>query len=220
TLILKLFMENPTPNNNETESEIRNKAAQTASEEAAKKEKKKESWWDVLKFALITLVIVIPVRLYIAQPFIVSGDSMYPTFHDGEYLIVDELSYNFRPIERGDVVIFHYPVDPSKYFIKRVIGLPGETVTVTGGKVFISSSTTDQFKLSEPYLKQITAKDTNTKIGPDEYFVMGDNRSVSFDSRYWGPVAKKLVRGRAIFRLFPPTKLAYFPGEYHNYIIK
>jgi signal peptidase I len=179
--------------------------------------KKEESWWDVIKFALITLAIVIPVRLYIAQPFIVSGDSMYPTFHNGEYLIVDELSYDFNLPARGDVVIFRFPEDPSKYFIKRIIGLPGETVTVAAGKVYITGAAGKKELLDEPYLKQQTIKDGSRKVGPDEYFVMGDNRLVSYDSRYWGPVNKKFLRGRAFLRLFPPTKLGYLPGEYNDY---
>lgn len=181
-----------------------------------KKVKKEESWWDIARFALITLAVIIPLRMYVAQPFIVSGESMFPTFHDKEYLIVDELSYQFNDPARGDVVIFRYPVEPSKFFIKRIIGLPGETVTVSNGKVYI---TTDGKKteLSEPYLKQQTFKDTVTKLEEEQYFVMGDNRSVSFDSRYWGPVNIKFIRGRALVRLFPPNQISYLPGEFNNY---
>lgn len=183
-----------------------------------KKSKKEESWWDIIRFALITLAIIIPVRMYIAQPFIVSGESMFPTFHDKEYLIVDELSYRFHNPARGDVVIFRYPEDPSKFFIKRIIGLPGETVTVSNGKVFITA-TDQKTELNEPYLKQATFKDTVTKLATDQYFVMGDNRAVSFDSRYWGPVNIKFMRGRALVRLFPPTVISYLPGEFSNYQI-
>lgn len=179
--------------------------------------KKEESWWDVIKFALITLVIIIPIRWYIAQPFIVSGDSMYPTFHNGEYLIIDELSYNFHTPVRGDVIIFRFPEDPSKYFIKRVIGLPGETVTVLGGKVYITNQNGVRFLLNEPYLSQITNKATSTVVGPDEYFVMGDNRLVSYDSRYWGSVPTKDLRGRAWLRLFPFNKISLWPGLFHSY---
>ena len=181
-----------------------------------KKPKKEESWWDIIRFALITLAIIIPVRMYIAQPFIVSGESMFPTFHDKEYLIVDELSYRFGGPTRGDVVIFRYPEDPSKFFIKRIIGLPGEIVSVNSGKVYIIKDD-KQTELVEPYLKQQTFKDTVTKLGTEEYFVMGDNRSVSFDSRYWGPVNIKFMRGRALFRLFPPSKISYLPGEFNGY---
>lgn len=176
-----------------------------------------DSWWDVVKFALITLIIIIPIRLYVAQPFIVSGDSMFPTFHNGEYLIVDELSYDFKSPARGDVIIFRFPEDPSKYFIKRVIGLPGETVTVSGGHVYVTTADGQRLTLTESYLKQPTNKPVVTKVPAGQYFVMGDNRLVSYDSRYWGPVEMKYIRGRALVRLFPPNLISLFPGEYHNY---
>jgi len=178
--------------------------------------KKEESWWDIIKFAVITLAIIIPIRMYVAQPFIVSGESMFPTFHDKEYLIVDEISYAFHTPARGDVVIFHYPDDPSKFFIKRIIGLPGETVTINNGEVYITKNG-KKTELIEPYLKQQTFKNVTTKLETDQYFAMGDNRAVSFDSRYWGPLNIKFIRGRALFRLFPPTKLSYLPGGFSDY---
>lgn len=181
-----------------------------------KKVKKEESWWDIIRFALITLAIIIPIRMYVAQPFIVSGESMFPTFHNNEYLIVDEFSYHFHDPARGDVVIFRYPNDPSKFFIKRVLGLPGETVTVSAGKVYITKDG-KQTEINEPYLKQQTFKNTVTKLDEDQYFVMGDNRAVSFDSRYWGPVNIKFIRGKALVRLFPPNKISYLPGSFSDY---
>src|SRR3989344_361805 len=96
----------------------------------AEKPRQKSGWWEIVRFVLVTLIIVVPIRTYVAQPFIVSGLSMVPSFDDGEYLIIDELSYLFRPPERGEVIVFRYPQDPSKFFIKRVINLPGETVTI------------------------------------------------------------------------------------------
>ena len=87
-----------------------------------KKEEKKQSAWDLIRFAILAVIIVIPIRIFIAQPFIVSGSSMYPTFQNGDYLIVDELAYSIGNPQRYDVVVFHYPLDPSKFFIKRVIG--------------------------------------------------------------------------------------------------
>jgi len=190
------------------------KAAAAKGPNASKKE---ETWWDVIKFALITLVIIVPVRLYIAQPFIVSGDSMFPTFHNGEYLVVDELSYKFHPPVRGDVVIFKFPEDPSKYFIKRIIGLPGETVTIYGGKVYVKTSDGKQTAIAEPYLSQPTNKSTTTVLTKDQYFTMGDNRPVSYDSRYWGPVDIKHIRGRALLRLFPFNEISYLPGAFSDY---
>lgn len=180
------------------------------------KVKNKESWWDIVKFALITLAIIIPFRMYIAQPFIVSGESMFPTFHDKEYLIVDELSYRFHDPARGDVVVFRYPDDPSKFFIKRIIGLPGETVTVSNGKVYIKKDG-EQTELAEPYLKVQTLKNVTTTLAEEQYFVMGDNRMVSFDSRYWGPLNIKFINGRALVRLFPPSAISYLPGHFNDY---
>lgn len=168
-------------------------------------------WKELVKLALISILIVIPFRLYIAQPFIVDGASMDPTFETGDYLIVDEISYRFKTPERGSVLIFKYPRDPRKSFIKRVIGLPGETVSISEGQVkIINTEHPKGFILEEPYIK-ISKKDTLvTSLDKDEYFVMGDNRLSSADSRLWGPVPKDNLVGRPIIRFFPP---ALFPGD-------
>lgn len=143
--------------------------------------------WEIIKFGVIVLVIVMPIRLYIAQPFIVSGDSMIPTFNSGDYLIIDEFTYNFiREPEKGEVVVFRYPLDHSKFFIKRIIGLPGEELIID---------------------------DQKWKMGENEYFVVGDNVNFSLDSRVWGPLSKEDLTGRALLRLWPPTALAYMPGK-------
>jgi signal peptidase I len=98
--------------------------------------------WETIKFIILAAIIVIPIRLFVFQPFIVSGESMYPTFHNGDYLIVDELSYRFHEPRRGDVIVFRYPNDPKRFFIKRVIGLPGETLIFKDRAVYLKS--TDQ----------------------------------------------------------------------------
>jgi len=165
-------------------------------------------------FLIIALAIALPFRFFIAQPFIVSGSSMEPTFLDKEYLVVDEITYRFQPPQRGDVVIFKYPLDTSKYFIKRIVGLPGEHVVVEGNRVIIYNKENPQgFELSEPYIKYPSSKTSNTALKDDEYFTMGDNRDKSLDSRYWGPMPKKDLVGRAILRLFPPSKIGIFPGK-------
>ncbi len=182
---------------------------------------KKESIWDVVRFGIIALLIVIPIRTWVAQPFIVSGTSMVPTFHDGEYLIVDELSYHVGEPARGDVVIFHYPKDTTKYFIKRVIGLPNETVEVKGDTTIVikNNEHPDGFTLSEPYVTNVMHNQiAQTKVlGPDEYYVMGDNRPASSDSRIWGSVKKDLIVGRAFLRLFPIKEISALPGSYDGY---
>lgn len=179
---------------------------------------KKENFFkEIVKFTLIALAIVIPIRAYVAQPFIVSGASMDPTFATGQYLIVDQLSYHFEDPKRGEVIIFRYPRDTETFFIKRIIGLPGETISVDNGKVtIINTEKPDGFLLDEAaYItKDHKTSDTFTlTLGHDEYFVMGDNRPQSSDSRAWGPLEDKYIVGRPFARLLPLTKISVFPGR-------
>jgi len=170
---------------------------------------------ELLKFILLAVVIVVPVRLWVAQPFIVSGASMEPTFDSGQYLIIDELTYHFAEPERGDVIIFRYPRNPSEFFIKRVIGLPGETVEVTPGSVAVVKQEGITETFIEPYLVNRGNVGTVTMaLGPDEYFVMGDNRPNSSDSRSWGAVPRQNIIGRALMRLLPPSSIAFLPGNF------
>ncbi|MBI2005115.1 signal peptidase I [Patescibacteria group bacterium] len=170
---------------------------------------------ELLKFALIAVVIVVPVRLYVAQPFIVSGASMEPTFDNGQYLIVDELSYRLEDPSRGDVIIFRPPGQSNgTYFIKRVIGLPGETVRITDSAVSITSIDGIRTELDEWYIKNIgNGKTMQVALGKDEYFVMGDNRPESSDSRYWGVLPRGNIIGRALFRLLPLQSISILPGS-------
>ena len=176
--------------------------------------KKENALLDIVRFSLIALIIVIPIRTFIAQPFIVSGASMESTFHTGEYLIVDQLSYELHPPKRGEVIVFRYPKDPSKFFIKRVIGLPGETLSIEGSTVRISNPQyPNGFILDEPYIKSMENGTELTEVlGDREYFVMGDNRDQSSDSRYWGVLQEERIVGRAFVRLFPPSQMDYLPG--------
>ncbi len=180
---------------------------------------KEESWWELIRFAIIVLIIAIGVRVFVAQPFIVSGASMVPTFQDHNYLIVDEISYRFEKPQRGDVIIFHPPGQPTGiYYIKRIIGLPGETIKITAGKVsIINSEHPDGFVLDEPYLKNISYETMSKTLGTSEYFVMGDNRPESSDSRVWGTLPAQNIVGRAFLRLLPFTDVGVFPGTYHSY---
>jgi signal peptidase I len=179
------------------------------------------SFWEMIRFAVLALIIVIPIRTFIAQPFIVSGSSMVPTFEDGQYLIVDELSYRFNDPQRDDVIVFHYPKDPSKFFIKRIIGLPGDTVTITGSKVTINNAAHPKgFVLSEPYVKNASSNEMTATLESGEYFVMGDNRIASSDSRVWGDLPRGLIVGRVLFRLLPASAISYLPGEYDQNILK
>ncbi|MEK7610723.1 MAG: signal peptidase I [Patescibacteria group bacterium] len=172
----------------------------------------RQSLGEIVRFIVITVIVVVPIRAYVAQPFIVSGKSMVPTFADGEYLVIDELSYHFRPPTRGEVIVFRYPNDPKKFFIKRVIGLPGETVEVRNGVVWIEQGG-QQTALTENYLATAEDNSPPTTLGSKEYFVMGDNRPMSLDSRSWGPVNSRLITGRVLLRLLPLSEIAFLPGQ-------
>ncbi len=169
---------------------------------------------ELVRFATIAVLIVFPIRLFIAQPFIVAGASMEPTFQDDQYLIVDEITYRFTEPERGDVIIFRYPRDPSKFFIKRIVALPGETITIEGSTMILyTEKEPDGFVLDEPYVASMDKPIFLTEtLGDEEYFVLGDNRDASSDSRVWGVLKRDLIIGRAFLRLLPLTEAGVFPG--------
>jgi signal peptidase I len=173
---------------------------------------------EIIEFAIIAFLIVVPIRLFIAQPFIVQGASMQPSFETGQYLIVDQLSYHFEEPERGEVIIFRHPRTPSTFLIKRIIGLPGETVSLTNDSIRITSEAYPEgFIVDEPYITDINKQNVPMTItlDDDEYFVLGDNRSASSDSRVWGPLEEHFIVGKAFLRLFPFTKTDIFPGDYN-----
>ena len=178
-------------------------------------ERKKGGFGETVRFIIVSLVIVFGVRYFIAQPFIVSGESMVPTFENGEYLIVDELSYRFREPARDDVIIMRYPLDPKKYFIKRIVGLPGETLAFDGTQITVTSANDkNPIVLDEPFIQN--QKDTylTVLLKENEYFVLGDNRPASSDSRVWGPLPRKDIIGSPIVRLFPLTRIDWRPGAF------
>jgi signal peptidase I len=168
---------------------------------------------ELIQVALIVTAIVLPIRYFLVQPFYVKGASMEPNFEDRQYLIIDELTFRFREPARGEISVFRYPGDPSQFFIKRIIGLPGETVTVSGGKVFITTIDGKTFPLDEsPYLASnvVTSGEKKVTMGTDEYFVMGDNRPNSLDSRIFGVVPKKNIIGRVMLRGWPLSTVTWF----------
>jgi len=174
---------------------------------------------EVVQIVLISVAIIVPVRYFLIQPFLVKGASMEPTYHNHEYLIVDEISYRFSEPDRGDVIVFRYPRDPSQFFIKRVIGLPGETVEVSdGGITLYNDDSPDGVRLNEDYLVEgeNTMGHKRTVLGPDEYFVFGDNRNASLDSRSFGPVRSDLIIGKAWLRGWPITKFSTFDSPDYN----
>lgn len=170
---------------------------------------------ETLKFILTVAIIVIPIRTFIAKPFIVKGPSMDPTFATGHYLIIDQVSYRFSQPARGDVVVLKYPKNPKESYIKRIIGLPGETVDIKDGKVTIINAQGSTTALKDDFV-DITHRisdSSKTTLLNDEYFVMGDNRAQSSDSRSWGPLPKNLIVGKAFVRLFPFSKIDFMPGK-------
>jgi len=190
----------------------------TSTETPSPKGKNEHPLTEIIRFSLIALLIVFPIRMFVAQPFIVSGASMEETFQNGEYLIVDQITYRFEEPNRGDVIIFRYPRDPSKFFIKRVIGLPGEKITIEGNVVTITNgSHPEGAVLNEPY---IASMQPNTfleeELGEGEYFVMGDNRDQSSDSRMWGVLQQQNIIGRALLRLFPIDEAEVMPGVFNS----
>ncbi len=175
---------------------------------------------ELFRFAFWVLLIIIPFRFFVAQPFLVSGASMDDTFHNGQYLIVDRLSYYFETPSRGDVIVFRYPNDPSKHFIKRIIALPGEKIEIKNNQVTIyNDAHPTGVLLHEPYISVMDTPDLQTTLGEDEYFVMGDNRNHSSDSRSWGILPASLITGRAFIRLFPISTADVLPGKYDEDIL-
>jgi len=178
--------------------------------------------WGTVKVFLVSLAIVVPIRAYVVQPFFVRGESMSPTFRDGEYLVIDELSYRtgLRPLARGDVVVFRYPLNRSQYYIKRVVGLPGETVRLAGGVVTIQSADFPRGVVLDEssYLPKKTSGEVAVRLGPREVFVLGDNRDHSSDSRSWGALAEDLVVGRALVRAFPFARAGVVQAPWYGFL--
>lgn len=168
-------------------------------------------------YAILALGIALCIRFFIASPWLVSGPSMLPTFQNFNYLLVDRLSYRFHEPERGDVIVFGLPQMPSRDLIKRIVGLPGETVVLDGQEIIITNAQHPEgFSLEEPYLDSANlggANKMHVDLKADEYFVLGDNRRVSADSRIWGVLPRSNIIGKVFLRLFPFNKINIFPGE-------
>lgn len=166
--------------------------------------------WEISQIVFLALVIVVPIRYFLFQPFLVRGQSMEPSFHNNDYLIVDQISYRFREPERGEVIVFQYPHNPSQRFIKRIIGLPGETVKIEDSKVKIVKNGKTQILDESDYISLFTKTPGDLKIAlaENEYFVLGDNRRVSSDSRKWGSLSGEYIVGRVLLRAWPITALA------------
>lgn len=175
---------------------------------------------EVLKIAVLAAVTIVAIRYFLFKPFYVKGASMEPNFYDHEYLIIDELSYRFREPIRGEVVVFRYPHNPKEYFLKRVIGLPGERMKISEGKVIVyNQEHPEGIEVKEEYLPsdlETLGVVNSVQLGTDEYFVLGDNRTNSYDSRRFGPVKKSAIVGRAWFRGWPFNRIEKFGSPTFN----
>lgn len=192
------------------------------------KELKDYSRWEVIllyfkeffKIVIISLAIIIPVRYFLIQPFYVKGASMEPSFYDHEYLIIDEISYRFNQPQRGDVVVFRFPLNPKEYFIKRIIALPNEHLEIEDGRVFIYNDFfPNGIELFEDYLFEdiITSGNYSVDLKADEYFVLGDNRIQSLDSRRFGVLLNNYIIGKAWLRGWPLNRLTKFKTPEYNF---
>lgn len=159
--------------------------------------------WQIAKIVIISLAIIVPIRYFLIQPFFVRGASMHPSFESGDYLIVNEIGYRIGDPKRGDVIVFRPPGDIKQFYIKRVIGLPGEVVKVAEGKVWVGTSDEELVELSEKYINSLTSGITHVALDTDEYFVLGDNRNASSDSRSFGPLPREHIIGKAMLRAWP-----------------
>ncbi|MEK7203341.1 MAG: signal peptidase I [Patescibacteria group bacterium] len=178
--------------------------------------------FELVKIIIISLAIIIPIRYFLIQPFYVKGASMEPNFYDHDYLIVDEIGYRLNSPQRGDIVVFKYPRNPQEYFIKRVIGLPGEKVQVKDGEVYIfNQEHLSGVKLDEPYLangvKTYGLDEGVVSLDNNEYYVLGDNRNFSKDSRSFGKVNKSFIIGRVLLRGWPFNKINLFSAQQYSY---
>ena len=173
---------------------------------------------ELIKVVVISLIIIFPIRFFIIQPFYVKGASMEPSFYDSEYLIIDEISYRVNEPERGDVIVFRYPRNPQEYFIKRIVGLPNENVKIQKGDVYVYNGyNPNGLILEEDYLKAgLSTHSSSNKmieLSEDEYYVLGDNRTSSQDSRSFGSVNKSFIIGRVLFRGWPFDRMGLIKNE-------
>lgn len=187
-----------------------------AHQQTPEKDIKKNFFREIFEILIFVIPTVLIIQTFIGRTFIVIGNSMYPTFEHGNYLIIDKLTYHFNDPKRFDVIVFHPPQDKKTYYIKRIVGLPGETVYVNNNTITIKQTNGEILTLNETYRSSDGNQITETTLKEGEYFVMGDNRSVSSDSRAWGALPEKNISGRAFIRLFPIGDAGIFPGSYEE----
>ncbi|HAF17192.1 MAG: signal peptidase I [Thermacetogeniaceae bacterium] len=165
----------------------------------SQEQEKYNLWKDILQAVVLAIILATVIRVWLLEPFFIPSPSMEPTLFPGDRIIVNKIGYKFREPERGDVIVFHYPLDPERDFVKRVIAFEGETIEIRNNYVYI-----DGQRLEEPYIPDVVIGDFEpVRVPKGHYFVMGDNRNNSEDSREWGPLDKDLLIGKAIFIYWP-----------------
>lgn len=187
------------------------------SEQPKPQQSLKDHFIELFQTLVVFATIATIIYWLIAQPHKVSGSSMFPNFHDGDYIITDKVTYRFREPERGDVVVFRNPRDQSQDFIKRIMGIPGDKIKVENNRVYVNGKL-----IKEPYIKDSVITNTGAfmrngeevTVAPGEYIVFGDNRPHSSDSREWGYVKKNEIIGRVFLRYWPKDAIGVWPAAY------
>ncbi len=165
---------------------------------------------ELLRLAVFAIITIALIKVFLFRPFIVKGQSMEPNFFEKDYLIIDELTYRFSEPKRGDVIVFRSPVSDD-YYLKRIIGLPGERIQIGNNKVIIyNDKNPEGFMIDEFYLTEPTPGIDSVNLGPDQYYVMGDNRDASYDSRRFGAISRDRIIGRVILRGLPFNRITIF----------
>lgn len=175
---------------------------------------------EIVKIVVLAGLTIGLVRYFLFKPFYVKGQSMESTYFEHEYLIVDELTYRLREPKRGEVVVFSAPTQPGDYYLKRIIGLPGEQVKIDDNKVIVYNEANPQgVLLDESYLDNLTTTNGSVYVtlGENEYFVLGDNREESFDSRRFGPIKKDTIIGRTWLRGYPFTRVGLLESHQFDF---
>ncbi len=165
----------------------------------------RSSLWELVKTVVVVLAVVLAIRAFVVEAYVIQGKSMEPSFHDSERLLISKFAPRFEDLKRGDIVIFHHPYEPGKRLIKRVIGLPGETIRLDDGRVFVNGD-----RLDEPYLEgrfQDGYNMRSVELDAEHYFLLGDNRGTSNDSRNMGPISRDAIVGKALVLFYPKIKL-------------
>ncbi len=185
---------------------------------STKSSRGKNNFWEIAQTILFAFILAQLIIRFLVQPHQVEGASMEPNFHSGDFILTDKITYRFRPPQRGEVVIFHPPNNPKVEYIKRIIALPGEKISINQGQIYINGQKLKEEYLPRPYNilpADLIQGKKELIVPPQSYFVLGDNRTSSYDSRFFGVVEKQFISGRALFRYWPPQRVqAFFPPHY------